>query len=111
MEGLKMEKIEKLPRALSELPTEEKKYVYKGLETLAKVRILELQKKINIAKEKNRAFKDKYCMDFNVYSSNFPDDATIEQHEDFIEWEFWSITEKKYRDALTKYNNLAGCLV
>lgn len=103
-----MKKIEKLPTALFELPAEEKKYVYKGLATLAKVRILDLQKKINIAKEKNKFFKEKYDMEFDVFSSSFPDDATIEQHEDFIEWEFWSQTEKKCSDDLNKYNNLAG---
>lgn len=55
---------------------------------------------INVAREKNKAFEDKYGVKFTLYSINFPDDATIEQHEDFIEWEFWSQTEKKYNDAL-----------
>ena len=58
-----------------------------------------LQNRINIAKKKNKAFEDKYGVKFTTYSSSFPDDATIEQHEDFIEWEFWSQTVKKYTDA------------
>ena len=100
--------MELISQVLFELPPEEQKLVCKGITTLVKSRMLELQKNLNVAEEKNKQFLKKYGTNFDNFTKNFPEHADMEKHEDLIEWEFWYESEKQYRRIIDKYRHMAG---
>ena len=67
----------------------------------------EAEGQLALAEQKIRAFEQKYETTFAQLRQNgLPDDASIEMHEDFIEWSGWQRTREEASQILASVRRL-----
>ncbi|HAG09139.1 MAG TPA: hypothetical protein DCK87_06245 [Desulfotomaculum sp.] len=99
-----MESIEKrVPFVLTELPFQERKIILTSVVTSVKLRMAIVQKKLKQARARLSEFEAKYKCTFEQFEKGFPEKASLEHHEDYVEWGFWYDVSKESKAILDTY--------
>jgi len=99
-----MDPIEKrVPFVLTELPFQERKIILTSVVTSVKLRMAIVQKKLKQARTKLGEFEAKYKCTFDQLEKGFPEGASLEHHEDYVEWGFWYDVYKESEAILDTY--------
>ncbi|MEW6273563.1 MAG: hypothetical protein AB1556_00370 [Bacillota bacterium] len=99
---------ERVPYVLNELPLQERKIILSSVATSVKLRMTIIQKRLEEARGKLGEFEAKYKCDFEQFEDNFPSEASLEHHEDYVEWGFWHDVYKEAEAVLNTYSFFLG---
>ncbi len=48
-------------------------------------------------------FEKRYSRTFEAFKANFPADADMQSHEDFVEWSFWVDVHDRLNEEINRY--------
>ena len=87
----------KVPNIIADIyKSEQEEILESAVRHLIFSRLDEKRRKFNIANKKIAAFESQYGMKYKEFVDTFPDDASISQHEDWVEWSYF----QEVRDRL-----------
>jgi len=90
-----------------ELP-EDANYCHKCGNSTAKTKIEENKQQLEEAQKKIDNFESRYHTTFEAFKANFPPDADMESHEDFVEWSFWVDVRDRLNEEINSFKKLNG---
>ena len=99
---------ERVPYVLKELPFQERKVILNSVITSIKLRMAIVQKKLEQAKTRLAEFETRYKCTFEEFEKRFPEEASLEHHEDYVEWGFWHDVYKESEAVLDTYRFFLG---
>ena len=99
---------ERVPYILNELPFQERKVILSSVVTSVKLRMAIVQKKLEQAITRLAEFESKYKCTFEEFEKGFPEEASLERHEDYVEWSFWHDSYKESEAVLDTYRFFLG---
>ena len=109
-EGEKMTEITiEIPDSLHKiLPILEKPFLLRVVRNMAKNKIEENRQQLKEAKKHIQKYEKQYNTTFAEFKDNFPQDANVQAHEDFVEWSFWFDVENKIYSEIQEFEKLNG---
>ena len=78
------------------------------MRNLAKTKIEENKEQLEEAHKNIHNFEKRYSMTFEVFKANFPPDADMQSHEDFVEWSFWIDVQDRLNEEINTFKKLNG---
>lgn len=98
-----------IPESLSKaLPALKKPFLLRVMRNLAKTKIEENRQQLKEAIKNIDEFESKYQTTFNTFKANFPPDADVHSHEDFVEWSFWVDVRDRLNEEINSFKKLNG---
>jgi len=98
-----------IPDSLSKvLPVLKKPFLLRVMRNLAKTKIEENKEQLKEAQKHIHNFEKRYALSFEEFKVNFPSDADMQSHEDFVEWSFWVDVRDKLNDEIKTFKKLNG---
>jgi hypothetical protein len=90
------------------LPVLKKPFLLRVVRNIAKNKIKENKQHLEDAQEHIRIFEQRYKKSFGEFKENFPADADVQAHEDFVEWSYWVEVETKINNENKEFEKLNG---
>ena len=90
------------------VPVLKKPFLLRTIRNLAKIKIEENKQQLEEAEKYIRDFETRYKKTFDAFKENFPPDADVQAHEDFVEWSFWVDVQKKLTEEINEFKKLNG---
>jgi hypothetical protein len=90
------------------LPVLKKPFLLRVMRNLAKTKIEENKQQLEEAQKKIDNFESRYHTTFEAFKANFPPDADMESHEDFVEWSFWVDVRDRLNEEINSFKKLNG---
>ncbi len=53
-------------------------------------------------------FEKQYATTFEAFKANFPPDADVQFHEDFVEWSFWVDVRDRLNEEINTFKKFNG---
>lgn len=99
-----------LPEFLAKLPPAEREsLIVAGIYEAARTRQREAEKEIDEANEHLQRFQNRYGMSFDQFESEYlAGNDSIQAHEDYNDWFFWSQVLERNRTLLEQLTPDAG---
>jgi len=98
-----------IPESLNKIiPALKKPFLLRAIRNLARTKIEEDQQQLEEAQKNIQDFENRYHTTFEKFKENFPGDADVQTHEDFIEWSFWVDVRDKSNEEINNFKNLNG---
>jgi hypothetical protein len=98
-----------IPDSLSKvLPVLKKPFLLRVMRNLAKTKIEENKEQLKAAQKHIHTFEKRYATTFEEFKANFPPDADLQSHEDFVEWSFWVDVRNGLNEEINTFKKLNG---
>jgi hypothetical protein len=98
-----------IPDSLSKvLPVLKKPFLLRVMRNLAKTKIEENKEQLKEAQKHIRDFEKRYGTTFETFKANFPPNADVQFHEDFIEWSFWVDVQQRLTEEINTFKKING---
>ena len=98
-----------IPDSLNKiLPVLKKPFLLRVMRNLAKSKIEENKQQLKEAQKHIDDFESRYHTTFEAFKANFPADADMQSHEDFVEWSFWVDVRDKLNEEISAFKKLNG---
>ena len=98
-----------IPDSLNKvLPVLKKPFLLRVMRNLAKTRIEENKQQLKETEKHIDEFESRYHKTFEAFKANFPLDADMQSHEDFVEWSFWVDVRNKLNEEINTFKKLNG---
>lgn len=97
----------KVPNIIADIfKSEQEEILESTMRHLIFSRLVEKRKKFNDANRKISAFEKRYGMKFKEFVDSFPDDASINQHEDWVEWSHYQEVRDRLGSLIKKLEQI-----
>jgi hypothetical protein len=98
----------KVPKGLARVDRRMRDKLLSGaLRQVAAAQLKEKEKELREAERKLASFERKYGKELNAFERSFPVRASVQMHEDLVEWSFWRDAWEKSRQVV---EDLRFCL-
>jgi len=98
-----------IPESLNKIiPSIKKPFLLRVIRNLARTKIEENKQQIEEAQRHIQDFENRYKTTFESFKENFPGDANVQAHEDFVEWSFWVDIRDKFNEEINTFKKLNG---
>lgn len=69
-------------------------------------KIEENKQQLEEAQKNIHDFESRYHTTFEAFKANFPPDADVQSHEDFVEWSFWLDVRDRLNEEINTFKKL-----
>jgi len=98
-----------IPDSLSKvLPVLKKPFLLRVMRNLARTKIEENKEQLEEAQKHIHNFEKRYVTRFEAFKANFPPEANVQSHEDFVEWSFWVDVRDRLNEEINTFKKLNG---
>jgi len=97
----------KVPNIIANIyKSEQEEITESAMRHLIFSRLGEKRRKFNTANKKIAAFEKRYGMNFEQFVDTFPDDASLNQHEDWVEWSHFQEVRDRLDSLIKKLEKI-----